>query len=277
MNEVSQWTELFLESLRSFGAKFMGAMPSIIGAVIIFIIGYVVAKLLSGAVTRILKITKFDALAGKINATDYLERANITLTPSKLVGKFVYWVLILIVLITASETLGWEAVSNEISKLVSFIPKLFIAIVILILGTFVASLIRDIIAGATSSLGISTGKIIANIVFYLLFITILLTALSQAGVDTSIITSNFLLILGAILLAAAISYAYASRDILTNILSGYISRNTYSKGMKIEVDGVKGEIEGITNTGVIIKEQNGDLTIIPTQQLINHKVRIFKS
>ena len=277
MNEVSQWTELFLESLRSFGTRLMGAIPSIIGALIIFLIGYLIAKILSSAVTKILRVTKFDALADKINATDYLERANISITPSKLVGKFVYWILILIVLITASETLGWEAVSHEISKLVGFIPKLFIAIVILIFGTFIASLLRDIIAGATSSLGISTGKVIANIVFYLLFITILLTALSQAGVDTTVITSNFLLILGTVLLAAGISYAFASRDILTNILAGYFSRNMYSKGMNIEVDGVKGVIETITHTGVIIKEDSGNLTIVPTHNFITKKVRVIKS
>lgn len=277
MTEVSQWTTLFLESFKSFGEKFMGAVPSIIGALVIFIIGYIVALLLSRTVTKILKITKFDALAEKVNATQYLEKANISISPSKLVGKFVYWVLLLIVLITASETLGWDAVSNEISKLVAFIPKLFIAIVILILGTYIASLLRDLIAGATRSLGISTGKIIANIVFYLLFITILLTALNQAGVDTSIITSNFLLIIGTVLISAGISYGFASRDILSNILAGYFSRNMYTKGMKIEIAGTRGVIEGITNIGVVIKEESGDLVIIPTHQLINEKVRIIKS
>jgi hypothetical protein len=277
MTEVSQWTTLFLESFKSFGAKFMGAVPSIIGAIVIFVIGYIIAILLSRAVTKILKITKFDALAEKVNATQYLEKANISISPSKLVGKFVYWILLLIVLITASETLGWDAVSNEISKLVAFIPKLFIAIVILILGTFIASFIRDLIEGATKSLGISTGKIIASIVFYLLFITIFLTALNQAGVDTSIITSNFLLILGTVLISAAISYGFASRDILSNILAGYFSRNMYTKGMKIEIEGTKGVIEGINNIGVVIKEESGDIVIIPTHHLINEKVRIIKS
>ena len=266
-----------MHSLQSFGSKFMGALPSVIGVIIIFLLGYLVARIVSYAITKLLKVAKFDTISEKINASEYLQKANITLSPSALVGKFIYWVLMLLVFITASETLGWDAVSTEISKLVSFIPRIFIAIVLFIIGTYIASFIRDVIAGATSSLGISTGKIISSFVFYLLFITVCLTALSQAGVDTSIITSNLLLILGAILLSASISYGFASRDVLSNVLAGFFSRAAYSKGMTIEVDGIKGEIVATTSIGVTVQEPNGDMVVVPTSKLINSNVRIINS
>lgn len=255
----------------------MGALPSVIGVLFIFLIGYIVAKVVSYAIAKVLKIAKFDSISEKINASDYLTKANITLSPSALVGKFIYWILMLLVFITASETLGWDAVSNEISKLVSFIPRIFIAIVLFVIGTYIAGIVRDVIAGATTSLGISTGKIISSFVFYLLFITVCLTALTQAGVDTTIITSNLLLILGAILLSAAISYGFASRDVLTNVLAGFFSRSTYAKGMTIEVDGVRGRIVATTSIGVSIQEQGGDIVVVPTSTLVNQNVRIINN
>ena len=254
----------------------MGAIPAIIGAIVIFLLGWLFAKLLSGAVARVLKLMKLDVISEKIKVSDYLKKANITLSPSKLIGKFVYWIIMLIVFITASETLGWEAVSTEISKLISYIPKLFVAIVFFILGTYFATFIKDIIAGATNSLGISTGKIISNFVFYLLFIMILLTSLNQAGIDISIITSNLLLILGAILAAASISYGFASKDVLSNVLAGLFSKNVFTKGMKIEVDGVSGKIIDVNKIGISLEDNNGDTIMLPTHTLITQKVKIIK-
>ena len=263
-----------MESLRSFGNKIMSVLPSVVAVIFIFIIGWLIAKIISYSVSKILRVGKFDAAAEKINAGKYLSKVNINLAPSAIVGKFVYWIILLFVFITASETLGWTAVSTEISKLIGFLPRLFVAIIILILGLYVAGFIRDVIKGITSSLSLSSGKFISNIVFYFLAVTISLTALKQAGIDTSIITSNMFLILGAVLASASISYGFASRDVLSNILAGFYSRNTFTKDMVIEVNGLSGTVTGATNVGLTIREDNGDITVIPMSTLIKHNVRI---
>ncbi len=275
MEKFNSWTELFISSLQTFGDKVMNTFPSILGALFIFVLGWIFAKLISLAVSRILRFVKFNELASKVNATEYLKKANVTLKPSVLVGKFIYWIILLLVLITASDTLGWTSVSAEISKLISYLPQLLIAIVIFIIGTYIATFIRDVISGTTNSLGISTGKVISGFVFYLLFIVVTLTALRQAGVDTSIITSNMLLILGAILAAAAISYGFASREVLSNILAGYMGRGTYQKGMDIEIGEVRGIITGVSSIGVTLKSQDGSRTIVPAQKLITQNVKIY--
>ena len=275
MEELTNWTDLFITSLRSFGENLMGSIPMMIGALLIFIIGWLIAKIISSGVAKLLKLVKFDELAEKVKATNYLKRANVTISPSKLVGKFVYWILILLVLITASDTLGWTNVSEELSKLISYLPQLLLAIVLFIVGTFIASFIRDVIAGATTSLGISTGRVISGFVFYLLFIMVTLTALRQAGVDTSIITSNLLLILGAILAAAAISYGFASRDVLANILAGHVGKNTYRKGMHVQIGDINGHIEDISSIGITILTTDGTKAVVPTKEILNQTVFIY--
>lgn len=274
MKEITTWSELFINSLQTFGQKLMGAVPSILGAIVILLLGWLLARLISTGIAKFLKVVKFDTLSEKIKFTEFLSKANVNLTPSGLIGKFVYWVLLLLVIISASDALGWEAVSREISKLLAFLPNLLIAIVFFVVGTYIASFVRDVIKGATSSLGISTGKLISNVVFYLLFIIVTLTALDQAGVDTTIITSNLLMILGAILAAAAISYGIASKDVLSNILASFFSKRNFSVGQVIEVEDVKGEIVAINNISITILDDQKQKVIIPAQLLIKNKVKI---
>lgn len=182
----------------------------------------------------------------------------------------------LVVIISAADAMGWNALSNEVSKLLSLLPNLLVAIIFFVVGSYIASFVRDVIKGTGSSLGISAGKLISNVVFYLLFIIVTLTALEQAGVDTSIITSNLLMIMGAILAAAAISYGFASRDVLSNILASFFSRKTFAVGQVIEVDGVRGRIITVNNISVTLEIDASECVVIPAHDLITNKVKVLK-
>lgn len=276
MEELTNWSQLFFDSLRSFGQSFMMAMPRVLGAILIVFLGWLFARVLSSGVKKLLKTVKFDHLADRINAGSWLEKANINLAPSVLIGKFIYWVLLLLVIITAADTLGWTAISLEISKLLGYLPNLLAAVIFFVIGIYIATFVKDVIRGATKTLGISTGRIISSFVFYLLFLLITLTALDQAGIDTTIITSNLLLIIGSIMAAAAISYGLASRDVLANILAAFFSRKTFRKGQIIEIDGQRGKIVEVTNVAVILKLNEEEQLVVPSHQLITKQIKIIK-
>ncbi len=275
MNEISTWTEVFFHSFQSFGQKLLGTIPGILGAIIILLLGWLFAKFVAKGVARLLKLIKFDMLADKIKATDFLKKANVESSPSEVIGVFVYWILLLLVIISASDALGWTAVSGEVSKLLSLLPNVLVGIVFFIIGYYIASFVRDVIRGAASSMNIGAGKLISSFVFYLLLILITLTALNQAGVDTSIITGNLMLILGAILGAAAISYGFASRDVLSNILAGFFSRRTFNVGQTIEIEGVRGKIVSVSNISIILQTSENEQVVVPAHQLITNRVKII--
>ncbi len=275
MNEITTWSEVFFHSFQSFGQKLLGAIPGILGAILILLLGWLFAKFVAKGVTQLLKLIKFDKLADKIKATDFLKKANVERSPSEVIGVFVYWTLLLLVIISASDALGWTAVSAEVSKLLSLLPNVLVGIVFFIVGYYIASFVRDVIRGAASSMNIGAGRLIGSLVFYLMLILITLTALTQAGVDTSIITGNLMLILGAILAAAAISYGFASRDVLSNILAGFFSRRTFNIGQTIEIEGVRGEIVSISNISIILQTGENEQVVVPTHQLITNRVKII--
>jgi len=277
MEEFTNWTGLFYASLNQFFEQAINIFPKLVGAVLILFFGWLFSKLVAGVITRILRTMKFDQLAERFNVTDYLKKANISLDPSRLLGKFIYWILLLFTFITASDALGWESVSQQLERLLEFLPNLFLAILFFVVGTYIAGIIRDLIRGTTASIGISTGKIVSNLVFYFLFVVVSITALEQAGMDTTLITSNLLLILGTIFIAGAISYGFASRDILANILAGFFSKRTFTEGQTISVNGVSGKIIEMTNISVTIQSNDEEKVriVIPTHELLVSKVKII--
>jgi small-conductance mechanosensitive channel len=268
--------DLFVQSWLVFQDRFLDFLPDLIAALLVLGVGWLLARFLSRMITKLLNFFKFDQLLDKLKFTKILSSSNVNYLPSVIIGQVFYWIIFGAVIITAAETMGWTVINYEVSKLLDFLPNLLTAIVFFILGTYVAAFVRDFIKGATSSLGMSTGKFISNLIFYLLFVIIALTALKQAGLDTSIITTNLVIIIGSIMLAVSISYGFASRDLLANILAGFFSRRIYRKGQIIEVDGVRGTIVDINNMAVIIQISDTERMVIPTSHVMNSKVKIIK-
>ena len=275
MENLKTWSQLFWSSLQGVLDKFIAILPDILGAIAILFIGWLFAKIVSGIFGRIFKAIKLDGIGERFNVTSALEKANIKKTPSQVLSKFIYWLILLLVLTTVLETLGWTAVSEKISDLFGYLPKLFIGILFFFVGSYMASFIRDIIKGASESLGLSAGNLFGNIVYYFLMVVVALTALKQAEFNTSLLESNLVLIIGSILLAGSISYGIASRDVLQNILASFFSRKTFKEGQVIEIDGIRGQIIQVSNMSVIIVGDNEEKTVIPANELITKKVKIL--
>lgn len=276
MDGLKRLSDLFLESLRVFGEKFTDTIPSLLIAIIVILIAWLLARLISGGFEKVLKTIKFDQLSEKIKLTSFLEQAGIRMTPSAIIGRFIYWVFVLLIIASAAETLNWTAVSYQIQQFLNYLPNLVTAILVFIVGAYLASLVRDFVRSSASSLGISTGRILSSVIYYVLFIMVVLTAMEQAKIDTKILSANLLIIIGAIMLSGAISYGIASKDVLSNILAGFFNKRTFQKGMVIEIDGIKGTIVETNNICVTLQVSDTERVVIPAHQLLTSKVKIIQ-
>lgn len=273
-----EWFKILQESMEKsfskFGEQIMGNIPTLLAALMILFVGWIIAKIISGAIRKGLSLAKFDTAAEKLNITDLLKKGNVTSAPSRLVGKFFYWMIMLVVLTASADTLQWTTVSELLTDAVAQLPKVFVAIALFVIGYYIANFIKDLIIGATSSLGVSAGRIIGNIVFYMLMVTVTLTALENV-IDVSVITNNFQYILIAVLGAFSLSYGFAARDLTSNLLAGFANRNTFKKGQIIEVNGVKGEIVEVKNVSVSIQTNEG-IIIVPSHTLMTNNVKVLQ-
>jgi len=275
MEDLNTWKDTILRSLMNLTDGFFSSLSTFFVAIATLVIGWLLAKLIRYIVVKVLKSIQFDQLAEKLNLESLFNKLHIKMKPSAILGKFVYWLIMLVFIISSTEILGWEIVSTEISKLIELMPKLMFALIFFIVGYYLAETIKKAVYSAANSAGISGAKAISIIVFYVLIIFISITSLNQAGVDTTLFTSNITLIIGGALLAFAIAYGFASRDILTNILASFYVKDKYKIGFKIKINGMQGVVEDADTLSITIKTQDQRKLVIPIKKFISEEVEIL--
>jgi len=246
--------------------------PRLILALILLFVGWIAGKIVARIVRKILTAINIDKFTDKIKEVDLFSSFDFKL--SDIASKLMYWMVFLIFFLAATETLGLKSVTEGISNFIGYIPQIVTAILFFVIGTLFANLIKTVIQAACDSMGIAAGKIISSFVFYFIVIMVGITALNQAGLDTQIITQNVTLAMGSIMLAFAIGYGFASKDVMANVLASFYSKNKFTIGQKICFENVEGTIVKTDSTSVTL--QNGDKKIIvPLSKLTNNTVEIW--
>jgi hypothetical protein len=275
MNQLEQWRQIILNSLTTLGEEIMRILPGILAAILLLLVGWLLAKIFSRLITRLFRLLHFDKLASRINELKWMQKADYKIVPSKIIGKFVYWVILLLFIITATDTLGWSAVSQSFNQLITYLPQLFSAIIIFVVGFYLSNLIKDFIKTTLQSFEIASASVLGETAFYIIMIIVSITALEQAGVETALLTSNITLIIGSFLLAFAVAFAISSREVFKNILSSYYGRGNFHVGQYIKYDNIKGEITKIDRMHVTIKDGKTK-HVIPTARLISEEFEIIE-
>ncbi|MEX0291248.1 MAG: mechanosensitive ion channel domain-containing protein [Flavobacteriaceae bacterium] len=273
METINEWKDLTVESLKTMGGDIASTLPNIVGAIVILIIGWLITRIVTFLLGKILKLAKIDRLTDKINESNIFGDVDVKFKVSKVLVGFVKWILFLVFLIVAADIMHWEIISTEIGNLLRYLPRLFSAIALFMIGLYIATFIRKAILGLFESFEFSGSKIISRLVFYIIVIIITITALNQAGVDTTIITNNVTIILGAFLLAIAIGFGLGSKEVVGDLLRTYYARRNYVVGDKIKIDGMEGTVEAIDNITMTLKTNKGK-TIVPISYVVESRVDI---
>lgn len=274
MKLIELLKDAFNNSITGLVELFQNALPGLIAAIVVMILGWLFAKLLRWIVTNILKKAQIDKLAEKQKIDLLLQQVGIKSNLSVFIGMMVYWFILLFFMVIAAETLSVPTITAGVSAIMGYLPKLLSAFIIFLFGLFVSDLIKKMILSATESIGLSGARVIANIVYYVLLIFISITALNQTGIDTSILTSNVTMIFGSMLIAFAISYGFASKEILSNVLSSFYGKDRFKKGMRIKIKDTEGEIIKIDSLAITLKTADST-KIIPVKNLVTEEIEIL--
>jgi len=253
--------------------KSIEAFPNIIFALLIAIIGWILAKIIARIVRKVLEALQIDRLADKLNDIDIVSKANFTIVPSQVLSKLVYYLILLVSFIAATDFLGIEAVSNLMSDLINYLPSLLSAVVFFLIGLFIADFLRGIVLTTCQSLSIPSAKVISSVVFYFLFLTVTMSALDQAKISTDFINSSFMIIIAGVVASFALGYGLASKDMMSNFLASFYVKNKFEAGDRITIDGIQGQIESMDNKSFVLKTTNSKI-VFPLNKLAQDKVEI---
>jgi small-conductance mechanosensitive channel len=212
-------SEGMFQPLQNALSTFLSYIPQLIGALIILIVGYIVAKVLQAVVGRLLQGIGFDRWMERGGIKQFFDRAETNQTPASILGALVFWFVFIIAITMAADALGIPQVSVVLAQLIAYIPNIIAAILILILAALLANFISGIVRGATGS------DILASIAQYAIIVYAVFAALTQLGIAVQLTANTFLIVLGAVALAGAIAFGIGGREVAQDILEKAYNRS----------------------------------------------------
>ncbi len=266
---------IMTESLTDLLKQFIGAVPKVAMALAIFIIGYILSKMVAKVVVKFLEKIQIDKFGEKLTEIDIFKKSNLELKLSNIFGKIIYYFLLTFFLVAAADVLSMPAISNLVTGLFNFIPKLIVGFIMLIFGIILADGIRGIVETTLTSLGLPSAKMIASFLFYFLFINVVISAIAQAEINTAFLEQNISIVIGGGVFAFAIGYGFASKDSVSNFLASFYAKGKVAIGDVVELEDIKGEIIDIDKNSVTILSDDRHI-IYPLKKLLNERISIYK-
>ncbi len=264
-----------MEALRQLLEKFISYVPNVLGALVIVVVGYIVTRLVTTVLKRLLRMVGVDRLGERLSDIDVIRRAEIQISLSTVIAQILYYLMMMIILVAATDVLGLQVVSNLVVLAIAYIPNLVAAIVIVVIGAIVADMLRELATVACRSFGIPAAPMIGSIVFWFVLVAILITALSQAQLQTDFIVANLSILLAGLSLAFALAYGLAARPLMGGFLAHFYNRGKINIGDVISLDGVEGKVLSIDRASFTLLS-NSQYVIVPLSKLQTETVRILE-
>ncbi len=273
---ISQVSDIISRIELAFGnmlQTLLDRSPMVILAIVVLLAGWGLARLCRWVVRRLSVIGRVESFSDRVGLAPLLVQLKVG-SIGDLIGLLVFWAVMLGAVMLAADVLGMTPVIHGIEKLFSYLPNLLAAVGVFTFGYWLGDKLRFVLTAMGEAMGFAGAKAIGRILFVIILLFMSITALNVAGIDTSLITSNILIIVGSLFISFSIAYGFAAREILSNILSGYYNKDRLSAGQHVRIGSDEGVVERISGISVTIR--NGDRVIhIPSSRLVSERIEIF--
>ena len=218
------WNIVVIDPVREMLSRVAVFLPTLIGVLVILIVGWIIAGILKSMVVKVLKLIQLDTASEKSGLGDVLRRGGIKQTVAELIGVLIYWLVMLLVFMTALNALGMTVAAALLDKVILYIPNVIAAIFIMALGIFFASMIGTIVRTASGNAGISQAKFLGQLTQVVIMVFTVVVTLEQLNIATTVLTFALNIILGSIGLAMALAVGIGSKDIAGKLMQELVDK-----------------------------------------------------
>lgn len=198
--------DMLLEPIRMFLAQIGAFLPRLALAVAVLLAGWLVARMARFAVVKALRAINFNVLTERAGTDGFLQQGGIRSDTTEIFGALVYWLVLLAALVIAFNSLGLTNITDLLGQLVLFVPKLIVALLILVFGAYFARFVGNAVFTYCKNAGLQDADLLGKIAQYAIVTFVVLIALEQVNVGGAIVRHSFLIILAGIVLALALAF-----------------------------------------------------------------------
>ncbi|HEX9811474.1 MAG TPA: hypothetical protein VGA88_05230 [Burkholderiales bacterium] len=208
---MEQQLDIVMTSLRSFLFDLGAFLPVLIGAVAILIVGWLVAKLLQFVVVRGLKGVQFHALTESAGVDDFLKKGGVRQSTVDVLGVMVYWLTILMTLLTTFNVLGLTALSTLFHRVAEFVPNVVVAMLTLTIGLYFARFVANAVTAYTRNVGMVDADLIGRLLRWSIAAFVVMLAIGQFNIPERVLESGLLILFGGVVLALALAFGFGGQ------------------------------------------------------------------
>lgn len=212
------WLDTFVQSLQNLWLAFAGFIPSLFWAFVVFLVGWILAAVLSKAVMRVLETVQVDRLFDQLGVMKYLHDAGVSWEFSSIVGSLVRWFFIIAAFLAAVDILGLSELSSFITDILLYIPNIIVAAFILLVAAILASFLERVVTASMKATDMGPVKFVGVVIRWSIWGFAILAALSQLGVATGLVQTLFTGFVAMLALAGGLAFGLGGQSVAKDIL-----------------------------------------------------------
>ena len=270
--QFSQIQELLLQMGTDTLSAIIGFLPKLIGAFVVMLIGWIIARLLRAVIERSLQ-AGLDALLERAGVIQALESSNISATPSEIIGRVFYWLVLIGFVMAASQILGLESVTAAITQIFAYIPNVISAALVLAAGVFLARFVGNVVTSGAQAADLAYARGLGAVANTSIIVMVGVVTVEQLGVDAQILVTVITVTVAAIMAGMGLAFALGAREVVRGILAGHYLRQSLPEGSEVEVAGERGVVRQIGPVATTFEGAERSFSV-PNSRLLDEVVKI---
>lgn len=272
MNDDFSLHKVLQDILGSLSGAVSEFLPRALTALVVILVGFLLAKIVARAVRMGFARLKIDDLLARMGLTGLMGKLGLQDPPGQVLGRFLYYLIVLMFVKSAADAVGLLAISGAITAFFAYLPNLVAALILFVIGVLASQFVSGAVTRSARDAGVEFAPALGRIASAAILFVVSFMALTQLKIHTDIIHMVAQIVLAGAALAFALSFGLGARDVTRNLLAGFYARKLFTVGQTISVAGIEGELTGITAQHVIIETKDGMLTM-PNSVFLDGAVR----
>lgn len=220
MNEID-WS---LEPVRGLLLRVGEMLPRVLIAILIIVLGWMLAKAVRFAIVKGLRAVNFNVLTERAGMDSFLRDGGIRADTTQILGLLFYWLVVLASLVIGFNLLGLEYITDLLGRVLWFLPKVMVALLILAFGAYFARFIGNAVVAYCRNVHLQDADVLGRIAQYAILAFVVLIALDQVNVGGDIVRQTFLIMLAGVVLALALAFGLGGREWAAEMLERWWPR-----------------------------------------------------
>lgn len=224
LNNISSWQGALIASWSQVWMSFLAILPSIIGAILVFAVGLVLAYWAKRLLIELFQAVKLESASKSVGIDQYLERADIKLTLSELLATVIEWLIILVFFLAVVDILGLNVVSQVLAQVLGYIPNILAAALILGAGYFVGGLVDGLVRGALASVDPKLARPVGKLARWVILVVGFFAAVDQLQIAQGLIATFFQGLTYTVVLVIGLSVGLGAKDLVSKVLNDWYEK-----------------------------------------------------